>query len=116
MDLAAVDGDQLCAVRDVPTLPARKTRHSVPAVHRLPSQLPSKPGGPAKHQDLHCPQSSALGVDRLGVCPAKDRGAPTDFAITGGIGPYRHAQGTITGMILQGVPHSTDAVFTVQLD
>lgn len=43
-------------------------------------------------------------------------GQPTDFAITGGTGPYRHAHGTITGMILQGVPNSTDAVFTVQLD
>ena len=40
---------------------------------------------------------------------------PVDFAITGGTGPYRKARGTVTVLILPGVPNGTDAVVTVDL-
>lgn len=39
-------------------------------------------------------------------------GEPTDFAITGGTGPYRTAHGTLTGRIL---PAGTDALITIRL-
>lgn len=40
---------------------------------------------------------------------------PVDFAITGGTGPYHKARGTVTVLILPGVPNGTDAVVTVDL-
>lgn len=43
-------------------------------------------------------------------------GKPFDFAVTGGTGPYRNAQGMVTGQILPDPPSGSDARFTVDLN